>query len=151
MNGLRFAGGGIFEPLAFCADNAAQVLDAWGGKVWMVADRQAEIEAMPDKLDAALDKLGVVQVGEDWKATNPRYILIQTGYQGVEPPRPRKGLRDASSRHIYAAGLLGLAQWVSADAAGNEPVFWKSTWNNLSYTAVAVASVVAVSAEQAVK
>lgn len=145
--GLRFAGGGIFNADVTIADDLAAVMAAWGENVWMVADRQHEIDgaddkldAALDKLDAALDKLAIVKYENGrWYPREKGYALAQVGYQGIEPPRPRKGLRDMNCRHIYASGLLSLIRWVPANQAAGDAVFWKSGWNRETYSARATA------------
>ena len=134
---MRFAGGTIWQQQATLSNDAATIFKSWGNEVWFVADRQDEIEAENGRLDAALDRLYVTrnQLGE-WKAAAPLYTLATTGYQAIEPPRPRAGLRDPNCRHVFASNIVSLAQWVAASVAAVDQVFWTGTWNRATYSAL---------------
>lgn len=121
---LRFAGGAIFNPVATVASDLDEILDDWGSQVWLVANRQQDIENAADRLDAALDRL---------QTNNPRYGLASIGFQGIEPPRPRNGLRDSSYRHIYAGGIVGLMEWVPAAGSGDDCIFWSASWDRATF------------------
>ena len=140
LSSMRFAGGSIFNPQVTLAAEAKSVMQAWGSSVYFIADRQADIALEKDKLNSALDRLCMIKnEQEQWKLSAPMYCLAATGYQGVEPPRPRNGVRDPSCRHIFAASIVTLAQWVPATAAAADQVFWKAGWNRVTYAAQAEA------------
>lgn len=128
---LRFASGTIWEPKATLTDDLSEVLQAWGDQVHFLADRQADIEQSADKLDAVLDL-----VLDDTPKRN--YCFSVIGYQGIEPPRPRTGLRDQECRHIFATSILSLAEWLPASAAAGQPIFWRATWLRTTFTCLAV-------------
>ena len=136
---LRFGGGPIFNSISTLQADPEVIFDDWGKRVWFVADRQYEIEDEPDRLDAVLDCLKINKKGNSWEKENPTYGLASTGYQGIEPPRPRDGLRDSSCRHIYAASTAGLMEWVRAEECASDAVFWSAKWDRVNYTCAAVA------------
>lgn len=133
---MRFAAGTIWQHQVTLGD-AATIFKSRGNEVWFIADRQDEIEAEKDRLDAALDRLYVTRNQlDEWKAAAPLYTLATTGYQAIEPPRPRNGLRDPNCRHVFASNIVSLAQWVSSSVAAVDQVFWTGTWNRSTYSAL---------------
>ena len=138
LQSLRFSGGSIFGAQASISSDLEEFMDDWGDRVWFVADRQSEIESASDKLDAALDCLVITeQKGGGWLPAKPDYALAAIGYQAIEPPRPRNGLRDPDCRHVYAAGTVGLMQWVRASECASDAIFWSESWNRVTYSCLA--------------
>jgi hypothetical protein len=141
----RLGGGSINMDLqAVVTDRAGMddTLAAWGSQVQLLADRGDRL-AEGDPLDRLLDAMAIVHDAESghWHRLHPGLVPIAAGYQGVEPPRPRGGLRspEEGMRHMYAISLTGLAEFLPAIAASREPIWWQWEWQKASYSAVVTA------------
>lgn len=106
--------------------NLDAVLRQWGKDVWFLENKQEEIAGAPNRLTAALDKI----------ASDSRYALANTGYQAIEPPRPRSGLRDPNCKHVFATTIASLVRWTPAnDVTEQNTIFWQSAWDKTTYSA----------------
>lgn len=133
LNSLRYGGGTIWNPEYSLAANPESFFDAWGDGANFLVDASKEISPVDDRLDQVLDFLDL----SNSFPSAARYCLAVCGYQGIEPPRPRAGLRDQLCRHIFAASILSLCRWAPARKCPEERVFWKSFWDNETYSAYA--------------
>ena len=99
----------------------------WGDSVWFIENKQEEIANAPNRLNAALDKI----------ASDSRYALANTGYQAIEPPRPRIGLRNPECKHVFATNIASLVRWLPANEVSvDNKIFWQSTWDKNTYSAI---------------
>lgn len=133
LDSLRYGGGTIWNPEYSLAANPENFFAAWGDSVYFLADAAKELSEEEDRLDQALD---FIDLSNSFPSA-ASYCLAVCGYQGIEPPRPRAGLRDQLCRHIFAASILSLCRWVPASESTAESVFWKSFWDNETYSAYA--------------
>jgi hypothetical protein len=107
--------------------NLDAVLSQWGKDVWFLENKQEEIAGAPNRLTAALDKI----------ASDSRYALANTGYQAIEPPRPRTGLRDPNCKHVFATTIASLVKWTPANEVTEQnTIFWQSAWDKTTYSAI---------------
>jgi len=112
----RVLGGRTFTPQIVLTD-ADEVARAWKD-VWFVEDRQSEIDAEPNRLKAALEKI----------ADDQSYFLTTIGAQCIEAPHKRGGIRS-DLRHSYAVPIAGLARWEQRLA------WWAPRWEQKLYAA----------------
>lgn len=137
--GMRFCGSDIFNLDVTVADEQVlvEIFQAWGGAVHMLADRAELLPAAGDKLDALLDLLAIKKGDGDTVTRNSEFVPIAIGYQGIEPPRPRYGVRgEKGQKHMFAMGITGLGEFVAADAARHDSIFWRWEYDRLRYSAV---------------
>lgn len=133
----RFAGSSIFAERATVVADAAAAL-AVLDSVPLIADAQHEIDGAAERLDAALGYLARIESETSLhrEQRKPGYFLAATGFQCIEPPQPRNGLKG-DALHAYAAPILKLAQWVHAKNATSqaERVWWRNRWDADTYSA----------------
>jgi len=140
--GMTRLGGGRINsnlPWAVVDDKGlSDTLAAWRRQVVFLADRSDWLSE-GEPLDRLLDAMAIKEdpVTGRWHRAHPGLLPVAAGYQGLEPPRPRSGLRGAEAgvRHIYAVSMTTLAEFVPASAAAEDAVWWGWEWRRASFSA----------------
>jgi hypothetical protein len=138
----RFGGGSFTQPARWAVTDecgVSETLSNWGEQVQILADR-GDLLGEGDPLDRLLDLLARRKdpASGRWAKENPRLVPVVAGYQGVEPPRRRSGLRESERelRHLYAVSITGLAEFLPANEAEAASIYWHWKWLGRSYSAV---------------